>query len=141
MVNIFILLFLLFPTNRLDAQENILYDSLGNVIGILNLEDIDTNHYCIQEYKLEGKIKKVLYEDDELTILGLIIEKNNGIRESIYLNKNYLLVLFSGKWYKELYTFLRVGENLFFDCNICGSGEIHEIINIYENPYTKSLYK
>ncbi|HRI47865.1 MAG TPA: hypothetical protein PK559_12230, partial [Ignavibacteriaceae bacterium] len=111
-----------------DAFEVIENDS-GQIIEINGFcKKIYSDSDCFHTTKT-GLLKKIEYEEDELTIRGIVFEETFGKRE--FINVNGLAFGMSAKiYYDKLNTILFKDNKLIIDVNVCSSPQFIEAVNI-----------
>lgn len=114
--------------NLFDEFEVIENDS-GQIIEINGLcKKTYNDPDCFYTTKT-GLLKKIEYEEDELTIRGIVFEETFGKRE--YINFNGLAFGMSAKiYYDKLNTILFKDNKLRIDVNVCSNSQFIEAVNI-----------
>jgi hypothetical protein len=117
------------------AQENqfkVYLDNYGDISAIYSIEEksLGNDNNCCYFEGVNGILKKIYYEDDEMTISGIVIEETLGQRTFINIDGKILRVKMLRVDYGNLYTLFYIDSPLSIDVNSCGSGPVLSAVNI-----------
>lgn len=116
--------------NQSDSVIRVEEDEAGNFLAIYNIEERTVNDIDCSFYEnLSGQLKKIDYDNDEITIKGIVIEEKFGKRTYINVDGTNLKNL-SNIVYENLSSLLNLDQLLFIDCNVCGSAPFLSAVNI-----------